>query len=351
MISGYTAFGQVVPIIHKGKYYNWKEYPGRVDFHSEKFDSTANFKYTHFDSTADFFGAQFDSIADFFGAQFNSTADFSGVQFDSSAYFFGTQFDSIASFRGANIQESIYFDDSTLPYLLDLSGIRIKEGNLDLTNSIVNEKYGKCLINLVNVDIEKLKLRYSMFELRFPYDDAFNSDMKTNIYERLLKTQKDNGFTSSYEKLDKEYSEFKYIKSGKYSSIGGWILNMVNKYWWGYGYDKTLIIVNTLLIFVLFSIVNCIFFPWILNIYEVPNIKNLAVAVTAKNVIFHRIKILPIAFFYTGLIFFGLKFTTENLKYKENLIGWRFFNLVYFFVIYISGLVCLGYLANFILST
>ena len=201
------------------------------------------------------------------------------------------------------------------------------------------------------MDIEKLKLRYSMFELRFPYDDAFNSDMKTNIYERLLKTQKDNGFTSSYEKLDKEYSEFKYIKSGKYSSIGGWILNMVNKYWWGYGYDKTLIIVNTLLIFVLFSIVNCIFFPWILNIYEVPNIKNLAVAVTAKNVIFHRIKILPIAFFYTGLIFFGLKFTTENLKYKENLIGWRFFNLVYFFVIYISGLVCLGYLANFILST
>ena len=187
--------------------------------------------------------------------------------------------------------------------------------------------------------------------MHFPYDDDINSDMKTNTYERLLKTQKDNGFTSSYEKLDKDYAEFKYIKSGKYSFFGGWILNMVNKYWWGYGYDKTLIIVNTLLIFVLFSLINCIFFPWILNIYEVHNIKSLGAAVTAKNVILQRIKIVPIAFFYTGLIFFGLKFSTENLKYKENLIGWRFFNLVYFFVIYISGLVCLGYLANFILST
>ena len=104
-------------------------------------------------------------------------------------------------------------------------------------------------------------------------------------------------------------------------------------------------------IFIFFSIINCIFFPWITNIYEIPYIKNFVAEITAKNVIFHRIKTLPIAFFYTGLIFFGLKFTTENLKYKENLIGWRFFNLVYFFVIYISGLVCLGYLANFILST
>ena len=241
-------------------------------------------------------------------------------------------------------------DYCTLPYYLDLSGIQLKGDNLDLTNSTVNKKYGKCLINLVNADIEKIKLRYSMFELYFPDKDDLTSDMNTNIYERLLKTQKDNGFTSSYEKLDKDYAEFKYLKSGKYWSIIGVPLNFLDKNWWGYGYDKMLIIRNTLFIFILFSIINCIFFGWIINIYDVPNLKDLAEVVIAKNVILQRIKTLPIAFFYTGLIFFGLKFSTENLKYKENLIGWRFFNLVYFFVIYLGGLVCLGYMANLILS-
>ena len=354
-----------------------------IIFDSAEFHSLANFKFAQFDSTADFLHAQFDSTADFYVTKFNSVALFGFIKFHSSANFNrsifnstffggtkfnsnanfdlatflsnvdfgGAEFDSIASFRYVLVKDSIVFDYNTLPLYLDLSGIQLKGGDLDLTNSIINKKYGKCLINLVNADIEKIKLRYSTFELYFPDKENINSDIKTNTYERLLKNQKDNGFTSSYEKLDKEYAAFKYLKSGKYSSLGGWTLNMVNKYWWGYGYDKTLIIVNTLLIFVLFSLVNCIFFPWILNIYEVPNIKSLAAAVTAKNVVLQRIKIVPIAFFYTGLIFFGLKFSTENLKYKENLMGWRVFNLVYFFVIYISGIVCLGYLANFILST
>ena len=404
MISGITAFTQVLPIIHKVGNFEWKEYPSGVNFSHQKFDSTANFERAKFNSSAVFSDAKFDSSANFSGAQFHSYAGFSGTQFHSSALFYiaqfhsyakfnfalfdsstnftyarfdslayfgsakfdssaiflgaqfhsladfsGVQFDSIASFENVFVKTSIIIDYCTLPYYLYLSGIQLKGDNLDLTNSYINNKYGKCLINLVDADIEKIKLRYSMFELYFP--DGLNSDMKTNIYERLLKTQNDNGFISSYEKLDKEYAEFKYLKSGKYSTIGGWILNMVNKYWWGYGYDKMLIIRNTLLIFVLFSIINCIFFPWILNIYEVPQIKNITEAVTAKNVFLQRIKTLPVAFFYTGLIFFGLKFSTENLKYKENLIGGRFFNLVYFFVIYISGLVCLGYMANFILST
>ena len=384
MISCLTGFTQVLPIIHRGWFFShWKEYQSAVDFRSKEFDSTANFKHAHFDSIASFFGAQFDSSAVFGEAQFHSSVNFTGVQFhslanfnsavfdssavfiaavfDSSAVFTGAHFDptanfnsavfdSIAIFWGASAKNGIAFEDCKLPYYLSLSGIKIKEGNIDLTTSHINKKYGKCLINLVNADIEKIRLRYSVFELYFPDDDDLNSDMKTNTYERLLKTQKDNGFTSSYEKLDKEYAEFKYIKSGKYMAIVGWILNYLDENWWGYGYDKMLIIRNTFLIFILFSIINCIFFGWITNIYEMPYIKNLAAVITAKNVILQRIKTLPIAFFYTGLIFFGLKFSTENLRYKENLIGWRFFNLVYFFVIYLGGLVCLGYMANLILS-
>ena len=225
MISGFTAFTQVLPIIHKGNYYDWKEYPGRVDFSRQKFDSTTNFKRAQFDSSAVFSEAQFHSsavfyraqfhssvyfsmaqfnssahfataefhsLADFYYANFHSSVDFSFAHFDSlaifseaqfhsSAYFFGAHFDSSAIFINASVKKGIDFRYCELPYYLNLSGIKIIEGNVDFTNSTINEKYGKCLINIVGADIEKIKLGYSMFELYFP--DSLNSDMRTNVYE------------------------------------------------------------------------------------------------------------------------------------------------------------------------
>ena len=42
MISGFTAFTQEVPIIHKDGKGEWKEYQSPVDFSNKKIDSTAN---------------------------------------------------------------------------------------------------------------------------------------------------------------------------------------------------------------------------------------------------------------------------------------------------------------------
>lgn len=336
------------------------KFSSNIDFTGTNFKTTANFTNAAFDSITDFDGAEFGTEADFGCTKFNSYANFRAVKYNGEAYFghaiFNSpadfsfvEFDHSANFIGVIIKDNIYFKRNKLPYYLNLSGIEIHGSKLDLTDSYINEKYGICFISLINSDIENIKLRYSMFKLYFP--ENIDIDTKANVYEKLLKTQKDNGYISSYEKLDKEYIEFKYLKSGKYSSIGGWILNLVNKLWWGYGYDKVLIIRNTLILFAIFSIINCIFFPWISHIYELPKLIKVTQTITAKNIVMQRIKLLPAAIFFTGLIFFGLKFSTEKLKYKENLVGLRFFNLSYFFLIYLSGLVCLGYMANFILST
>ncbi len=58
----------------------------------------------------------------------------------------------------------------------------------------------------------------------------------------------------------------------------------------------------------------------------------------------HLLKRIPIVLYYTGLIFFGLKVEIERLNYTN------FLALFYFFSIYTSGLICLGFIANIIIS-
>ena len=58
MISGITAFTQVLPIIHKVGNFEWKEYPSGVDFSHQIFDSTTNFERAKFNSSAVFSDAK-----------------------------------------------------------------------------------------------------------------------------------------------------------------------------------------------------------------------------------------------------------------------------------------------------
>jgi hypothetical protein len=62
------------------------------------------------------------------------------------------------------------------------------------------------------------------------------------------------------------------------------------------------------------------------------------------------LKRIPMSVFYTSIIFFVISIDLKKLKYKENLTGFKWLWLFYFGVIYISGLVCMGYLANFVLT-
>ena len=74
-------------------------------------------------------------------------------------------------------------------------------------------------------------------------------EIKANVYEELLANQKTEGSTQSYEILDKEYREFQYTDSeSQYPQWWGHTLNWIDKNWWGYGYDKELVIRNVLLI-------------------------------------------------------------------------------------------------------
>ncbi len=346
-----------------------------------QFNSSVNFSLAHFDSLSDFANAIFDSCSDFRRAEFNSLANFTGVEFKNSpdfsnvnfksganfnkvkfysdVSFAGAQFDSIVDYRfvrfdslvdfgNTKFNSDVYFDSTLLPNYLSFQNAQEINNEIDLTNTRINPNYSACNINLINANIDKIRFRYSRFNLYFP--KGTGPDIKSNVYEGLLIKLQKEGFTASFEKLDKEYLEFKYLEN---SGNGDWerIVNWINKHWWGYGYDKELIIRNTLILFCIFLIINFGFFNDMVN--KVYRIEQFSYSKKEINFLLdnNTPKIIFIAILYTAFIFFGLKFNRKDIKIKENLTGWRFLFLINFFTQFIVGLICLAYLANFIITT
>jgi len=322
-----------------------------VYFSSAVFDSTVYFWNTKFNSIAYFWGTEFSSTAYFRDAKFNSIADFSDAEFKSIANFKNVNFDSSAIFKNVVFNSEIIFDSTLLPKNLSFYNVQDIQKEIDLTGAIINPQYNICYINLTYANVDKFRFRYNRFKLYF--DDETESELKSNVYEELLRKTEKEGFINSYEKLDREYREFKYLEGKKYEKKRTWgkIINWIDKTWWGYGYDKELILRNTLLLFIIFLIINLVFLRQMLfKVYNVEHFSSLRQEIQGF-ILFNIPKLFLITILYTSLIFFGLKFNFDYLKIRENLYSWRIVFLIYFFLQYIIGLVCLAYLANFIITT
>jgi uncharacterized protein YjbI with pentapeptide repeats len=325
-----------------------------VDFLLATFESVADFSYSTFDSasTASFVDTKFNHPVNFSNVKFQNKVDFSEAQFNSKTNFTDVTFDSIAVFYKADFRGETDFSKAVLPNRLNFSYANHISEEIDLTNAIINEKYGLCNINLVGAAISNIRFRYNRFKLWFPDEESVDFELKSNVYEDLLKKQKDEGFTQSYEKLDREYREFKYTgKEGNSLELfWGRLQNWVDKNWWGYGYNKELIILNSLIIYLLFSIINIFILKHLtIRVYEAEKINEYWNETKGSEITLF-IKSIPFSLFYTAQIFFGFKFDVDKLKYKENLQGFKIFNLIYFLMVYLSGLVCFAYLANYVLT-
>jgi len=309
----------------------------KVDFSHSYFRNKPVFEEVHFYSDVSFKMAEFKTIANFHKTHFHKGADFDFVRFDSIADF------SDAKFYSGNLNISF------LPKYLDFSNIRIINNDINLTSSKNYPQNDLCRIILINADIDKIKLQYSNFELYFPKDT--DPEIKANVYEKLLANQKREGYIISFQKLDKEYREFKYIESGQYGKFEGYLYNWINSRWWDFGYNKLLIVFNTLYIFLFFSFINTIFFKCLVTkVYVIGDIKEWRLSKTrSKFGMFFRN--IPYSLFYTAVIFFGLKFDLKKLHYMNNLKDLKILVIFYVFIVYVAGLICLGYLANFVITT
>jgi hypothetical protein len=347
-----------------------------------RFFKNVNFHDAIFLKEIDFEGAKFSKHSNFFAAKFSEDADFSLVTFSKyvdfslSIFLKNTYFSQDTISNSLNLTASefnnrsilylnqlvfknnsiLIFNDAVLPDTVLFSennnfSSEISFTNANFTDSNRYDYKKQCprpiWLYLYNTNISKLHVDYIHFRLLlpdstivFPGEEKkiISYDEKASIYEALLSNFKTNGQTNSYKLLDIEYQQFKLN-----NSWARWI-TWLPKYWWDFGYDKEYIFVWTVLFVVLFTCFTY-FFIYSLNTKVYP-IKKIPInKCWSKKLSFEDfINRLWYSFMYTSAIFFMLSLKTENIQFKEKR------GTFYLIVVYSFGLLCLAYMANFIVQ-
>ena len=305
-----------------------------------------------FSDNVSFEDAQFNFWVTFKKRGFRSLASFENTHFDSVS-FQNASFSSVANFNGTQFKGMVFLDECYLPdtlYFSHVQTLREIDFTYALTDSVADRK--RCVIDLYGTDLSKIKFDYSRFKILV--DTAkYRRRQLSNMYEKVLKMQEDQGFLDGYEVVDKEYRHFKltYEKAGMdylVGTLGSWS----QRVWWDYGYRKERIFVWTFSLFGFFFFVNHLLFPYLnRKIYHIENIyeqdkegNSLKTAVFSFRRLFSIRNVFK-ALFYSCLLFFGLRLGVDRIQFKY------YWGATYLLAQYIVGLICLAYLANFIIMS
>ncbi|PIF43680.1 hypothetical protein CLU96_0592 [Chryseobacterium sp. 52] len=198
-----------------------------------------------------------------------------------------------------------------------------------------DEYYAK--ITLLNVNPENLILPDQGFTFIVSEKQSFSKQII--LYKFLLERYKDN--PEQFQKYDVAYQNFMDKRSNS------WFSNFVRKNWNYFGYEKNMIFQNSIMLMLFFFSFNLLFFPKIL--YQGYYMREFTIADrfirrTYPNPWLLEVRNMVNCFFYTFFVFWGLKLDIENLKVS---------NIWYCSLIlleYVVGIICLGYIANIIIS-
>jgi hypothetical protein len=225
-----------------------------------------------------------------------------------------------------------------------LSNLNLNElrGELDFSKYKSTSKI--CNIFLYNVDYNKINLRYSNMKLFFPDSLHLLFEDKLNIYSQLLFNFKQRGKIDSYENLDKELKQLTYANDGFF----GKLLNLIDRHWWDYGYNKFLVVRNAVLFNLFFFIINIFIFRRLVHHgYRIDKFVTINIRI---NRTFRLSKMkrfiarIPYVFLYTCYIFWGWKLDINSISlHKKGLFAYVIFQ-------YLVGIVCLAYIANLVIT-
>lgn len=276
---------------------------------------------------------------------------------DSDLSFKHTHFNYELQIIGNNIKD-IDFTMASMPSFTAFISNKI-EGTVDLqdinvsrteSDSNMSFEYPPYDLMIYNCDLSKFKINYAYFNLRLlkpiidedaersgKYFEPLLRDEGIALYEALLKNFKERGQLESYEKLDVEYQRYKW--QTRHWSVS-WI-GTISDAWWRFGYSKERIFFWTLVLLLLFTIPTFRYINYLNNhVYTIPTI------VLSPNAPFP--KRLWYSIVYTSSIFLRLTLKIENMKFlygRAAITG-----TIYVMVVYSAGIICLGYIANFILN-
>ncbi len=309
---------------------------GRANFVSMVF-TKASFANTVFNSPPSFDNCTFKD------ASFNNTHFQNGALFNKCIFDGTINFDSCTlplklalPFSSLTNNSNFSFIGTNLPDTIDLSG-NISLGNIiDFTKADYGykEHLGKKIsIYLYKTDLSKIQLDYQYFKLIFrasPDSVDISADEKEKLYEGLLNNFKTRGYLESYRLLDIEYQRFK----AKNSTLG--FLWWIPEYWWNYGYNKEWIFYWVIGFMLAFTFINFFAYNWIVPIYKPDHLP-----VWIQEYSWGRFWY---SFVYTGMIFFSFSLKIDKIKVKNK--G----GTLYLVLLYSVGLICIAYMANFVIQ-
>jgi hypothetical protein len=321
-----------------------------VAFYQTTFGSEVSFH-----RTSVFQNVYFGSEVSFRFSYFESGVSFNNCFFMGDADFNYTTFQHFVNFSNIHLGPNTHlnFQFSYLPDTIDLSSIRDLQQDINLTDANLSFRDMKIhgakimkpiLICLYNTDISKIRIDYNHFKLWLP-DTVIDPsgprgapsiksvDDKEAVYESLLNNFKSRGQSESYQLLDIEYQRFKYDEH--------WYtrpLSVINRCWWNYGYSKGLVFLWAAIFIVFFTGVNFFFIDFLNDhVYTMENLPKPADRTTMLSKLWASLV-------YTSGVFFRLTLKVENLMYTKR------FATAYVIFIYTIGIVCLAYMANFVLQ-
>ncbi|WP_419701792.1 pentapeptide repeat-containing protein [Mucilaginibacter sp. NFX135] len=173
---------------------------------------------------------------------------------------------------------------------------------------------------------------------RFP--QSLSDEEIYSIYEKELKVFDTEGQRTSYRNMDIEYKNLNND------------FKIITHVWNCYGYHKEWVIYWMLLFLLVFTIITFFKLKTLISAFDMPVLflekkrkKEAPVIIVTEETVnsLNLADKLLYAFVFTASIFFPFKFEFSSLK-------WNTWWVIYLFIIYLSGIFCIGYLAAFILQ-
>ncbi|MGZ6554069.1 MAG: hypothetical protein ACXVDV_15855, partial [Bacteroidia bacterium] len=256
----------------------------------------------------------------------------------------------VIKIKDCNILSDIKFENLPCPRCIFLDDIDFVNSNavIDLTEFESYHDGIDCDLIIKNIsnDISKIKMNYANFKVIFLDMPNWKRE---SVYKAMLENQLKQGYIFGYQKLDKEFKHFEYTKDSTY--IGG-LKDWMDEWWWDYGYNKIKVITNSVYLFGWVLLANLLLYPQLLKIYfpdkfrkieerlvdRFGNLKSLS-----SKVKFYLYR-MPSVVVYTAYLFWGLKLDIREIEIRKPAI------FIILILEYIIGVVCLAYIANYIIS-
>ncbi len=207
------------------------------------------------------------------------------------------------------------------------------------------------LFNRESYDLPVVKAFINMcvYRRNFPY--WLGNERIYGVYEKVLNSFEKQGQKISYRTLDIEYQDFKN---------GNFILPHI---WNCYGYHKEWVFYWIIIFLCLFTVLTACMFPFLnRDVYTIDFFRRETLRNTNSYKVMHStinnrdaelyrsgaLNYAWYSFLYTCMIFFLLSLKFENFHFSSK--PKKIFGVVYVMIVFLTGIICLGYVANLIIQ-